>query len=600
MLNRRLLILALAASVLAPIRAAAQGTVLGQEQTIIYTGTLATLAAPNTPVNNFATPGGTNTFIVPVANPTVSIRVYVTNNTANACTAFTVQMFAATDNTVTSFNNNLANWQVVPLQSPAATGGLVSIVGLSIPASGAAYVSSTAISSTRVAIQLSSGATGSCATTTVEATAEITQVAVSSPLISTNTNTPTGGVTGNVQGIVPNQVNGANVNPVVSGSLQPPINTGFQQAGIDSITTAQIQVSQNGVQSYAPQSPTPSNAGETTVVFTTVPGNGTILAPWTCNQPAAGPTCGGLGNGSDAVAVLNNTPSNTPFQISCNNCNNQANQLATYITWAGTVTLRNGEAASNTNTKALVNSLAAGSIEVFTAKCNAQPCFLTGVTDTQGNTYKQVSVLPGFGNGLGFKGETVWATTKGVVGGADTITATLGSGVASPLNDILASEIQCTGSACPTSALNQPNIANQADTLGNQITLTDQTGANEFTCSATISTNTTTQLCAIPTTINGVSVRLYITDMQINVTVAGTASTLTLVQGTGATCASNQTNLSAIVYPTTVVSTLATLNGPAMGPRTPLIAPVGAGVCATTAGTGAATLTIELRGFLNP
>ena len=576
-----------------------QGTNQGQERTINYTGNTVQLVPPNTPVSSLAPPTGTNTFILPISNPTVSLRVYITNNTANTCAAgFTLQMFAATDAQVTSFNNSLANWQTILLQSP--TGSTVASASPNIPPSGAAYVSSTAISSPRVAVQIV-GSTTACPTTNVEIVAVITQVAVTSPLVSTNTNVPSStGTVADVQGVVPPNQNGAAVYPIVNGALGPPVNSGFTQAGIDTIANAQIQVSQNGVQSYTPQSPTPSATGETSIVWTTVPGNGTILAPWTCSQPAAGPSCGGLGNGSDAVAVLNNTVANTPFQINCNNCNNQANQLATYLTFGGLVTLRNGEAASNTNTKALVNSLAAGSIEVLALKCNAQPCFASAVTDTQGNTWKQVSVLPGFGNGLGFKGMTLWATVKGVVGGADTITATPGTGVASPFNDFFASEVQCQNSACPTTLLNFPNLPLESDASGNLITLQDQTGSNEFTCSATISTNTTTQLCPVATTLNGVAVRPYITDIQINVTVAGTASTLTLVTGTGAACATGTANLSAIVYPTTVVSTLATLNGPAMGPRTPLVAPLQSGVCATTAGTGAATLTIELRGFLNP
>jgi len=104
----RKILLALAL-LLSPVAAFGQGSVLGQETVVTYTGTNAQLTQANTPASAFQSPNGTNTFILSIP-PQSAIRLFITNNSATPCPAgFTVQMFAASDAQVNSFNNQLSN-----------------------------------------------------------------------------------------------------------------------------------------------------------------------------------------------------------------------------------------------------------------------------------------------------------------------------------------------------------------------------------------------------------------------------------------------------------------------------------------------------------
>src|SRR5208282_5591115 len=121
-----------------------------------------------------------------------------------------------------------------------------------------------------------------------------------------------------------------------------------------------------------------------------------------------------------------------------------------------------------------------------------------------------------------------------------------------------------------------------------QLVTLDAQFPNQFVCTVTLSTNTTTLCQAAPTTVNNIAVRAYVTDFQINTTTGGTTSTIQLKTGTGSNCGTGTANLSAITYTNTVAAVTSVI-----GMRTPLFTPLQTEICATQAGAVAGTSVVE-------
>lgn len=588
----------LLAAILFPSLAAAQGTVVGQERPLTFTGNTASIAPPNTPVSNFLSPLGTNTFILPLSNPTTGIRLYITNNTAIACpSTFTVQMFAASDAQVTSFNNSLANWQTVPLQD--ASGSLVPISTLNIPASGVAYVTSTAFSSPKAAVQIVNTNAGNCSGTTVEITASIVQISVTAPLVSANNNAGGNTATANqVQGIVGPGLNGAAVNPVVVSGLGIPVNNGFNTLGIDTFQSANIVIG-NGAAGTFTRFTTfaPSKSGEFLLMYmdggqdtssSFVAANSPFICQNSSGALQSPGGCSTTGGGRSGWIMYPNVVGNVPFNHQYANANSTQNNSEAIVYLANTPVISMLQSPTTTAGPVNLGTVVAGATVFMGLSCGASvaPCIAT-VTDNQSGTWKK---LTGFAAG-GFTniGVELWARTSVTSNANLTVSWTLTAGAANPTESLLL----LTG--LNASPLNQPSVGVSADALGNQTTLTDAFGINEFALSTSISTATTTQIVPAPTTINGVPVRAYVTDFQIQTTATGAGSTLQFVTGTGTNCATTNTALSAILYSNATVG----INS-FVGPRTPLVAPLQSAVCVVQVGATPGTAVVELRGFYAP
>jgi len=172
----------------------------GNEQTIKYSGATAFILT-NTPLNpNLLTGTGQNTFLMNINPPSNSLRIYITNDTANACTNLTVSVASTGNPNLTSFNQNVNAWSSVQVQS--GTGGLVTSQPITLPANGTVTVTTVPIVASKVAvfIVLSSG----CATTNVDVQ---TSFGTFSPAVAA------------VQGLVTPGGSAASVDPVIIGGL---------------------------------------------------------------------------------------------------------------------------------------------------------------------------------------------------------------------------------------------------------------------------------------------------------------------------------------------------------------------------------------------
>lgn len=558
-----------------------QGVVTGQETTISYTGSVLSLTPPNTAATQLSQ-GNTNTFLVPIPNPNVSVRVYITNNTVNLCSGFTVQMFSASDSQVTSFNNALANWQTVLLQN--ASGGLVPIVTLTIPASGAVYVSSTAIISPKLAIQVVNTAGSNCSTTSVEVTAVIAPVSLTSPLITTQSPSPQSGAN-QVQGIALAGYNSNVINPVTTGGASLPINGSFLIDGLDDFVTQNTNLTIGTATVTLGLTPaTTQSTNELAVGIesaTGSPGGTSINKPWIAN---AG--CTSVGGGGMVSESFNPSIQNVPLQRTyLGSLGVPANLFTTIVNFKqGAVRQCNTGGGVNIG---LPGANLAGSAIMVAVTCSAGlPCQIN-LGSSEGNTYTILSTQSS-ANGSANTSQIVWMTTNSVPSGSETVTFTTVSGTISG-----SMILEVSGPAL--SQINEPTTTIQTDTTGRQVITQDAQFPNQFNCAVTLSTNTTTQCQGITATISGVSVRPYVTDFQINTTTAGSATTLQLKTGTGTNCGTSTANLSAITYANTAVGLQNII-----GFRTPLIGPLASEVCVTQAGTTAGTSVVEVHGFFAP
>jgi hypothetical protein len=149
---------------LSPLAVNAQLTTKGKEQQINYSGSTAGISF-NTPAQNFLLNTGVNTFIMTV-NPNNVARIYLSNETSNACANFTVSVGSTSQTQATTFNNNTQIWQ--PIQSSITGGALANSTPVTIPALGTVTVTTATILGNRIVIfvVLSAG----CATTNIDFT----------------------------------------------------------------------------------------------------------------------------------------------------------------------------------------------------------------------------------------------------------------------------------------------------------------------------------------------------------------------------------------------------------------------------------------------
>lgn len=137
----------------------------GQEQVVSYSGSTAFILT-QVPVNpNLLVNTGTNTFILAVNPPSNSARIYITNDTSNACAAgLTLSLASSGNSGINSFNGNINAFQQVNLTSPL--GVFSATQGINLPANSTVATTSVPIIGSRIAVflVLSSG----CAGTTID------------------------------------------------------------------------------------------------------------------------------------------------------------------------------------------------------------------------------------------------------------------------------------------------------------------------------------------------------------------------------------------------------------------------------------------------
>jgi hypothetical protein len=396
---------------------------------------------------------------------------------------------------------------------------------------------------------------------------------------------------GAVQGVVPQGQNAVPTNPVVSGALAPAVNANLAAVGLDTFGTSNVVVGNGFAGNVVLGSmPKPTNPGEWALVATDggqdfaaafILGSAGGGQTWTCF-----PNCGTTAGGLKFLTLSNVTSANTVTAnyVNANSTQNR-NMVAALFAATPTSVRQNVLVSASSITPA---STLAGSTLVLAVDCggNVAPC-VSGMIDTQGNQWFQVGAVSTGSNTN--RGISLWISSTPASPSSLTITPTVIAGGA--LGTLFFVEL--TG--LPPAAPNQPAASLQSDVLGNLIVRQDAPGANLFNCSVTLSTNTTAVCQPIPLNVNGVPVRAYVTDFQLNTTTAGTATTIQLKYGTGGNCVTGTANLSAIAYPNTSTGITSIF-----GVRTPLIPAPSNAICATQAGTTAGTTVVELRGFLAP
>jgi len=404
----------------------------------------------------------------------------------------------------------------------------------------------------------------------------------------------TGGqLAANVQGVVAQQQSGGAVLPIIDGGLQLPVNTNFLTTGIDNFNTGSVGVPSGtaGIVTVA-TTPTPTASGEFGLAFEASLSDASatsIVAPWACVAAFPGGCTGGAPQMS--MAFLANVSAGQKFQRTFANSTPAGQDIAAIVLFSSPATaVRQANLASGSGVVAYTGNTLANSSLIAAVRCSGVvPCTVSGVADTQGGTWNPVTQIT-FNDGQQASGIVVWARSTLSTAAADTITFTLSSGTAA---GAMAAEL--TGTT--PSTITQPAISVQADPTGAQVSRADAQFPNQFVCNVTISTATTTQCQAPPTTINNVPVRAYVTDIQVNTTTTGTASAVQLVTGTGSNCGTGTANLSAITYST--VTAAAPALASFLGMRTPLIAPLQSAVCVKQTGTPA-TAVVEVHGFFAP
>lgn len=404
------------------------------------------------------------------------------------------------------------------------------------------------------------------------------------------------GTLNEVQGIVPQGSSSGSINPVLEGGVAPAINSGFTTPGLDNFSTGTAVIPNGTVQNVneAQVPPLQQNGQEFALAFDAHSGNGStqttsLVAPWTALGFS---NCNGTGTPAVCAATLSNATAGQLYQRNYGSSGAQAahTDMVGILTFTGTssAAARQGNVA-NAATVALSSNSLAGSTLAASVVCTTATCTGIGLTDTQGNVWKPV-VTFSLGSGNPYTTLSLWVSTTLTTAAADSLTFTSTAGT------IFASQVvELTGLSA--SNLTFPSTFVSVDPLGNHVMRLDAQAPNQIACNVTLSTNTTTQLtgCGAPATINNQPVRIYVTDIQVNTTTAGTASIVQPKTGTGTNCGTGTANLSAITYST---ATAGLQN--ALGFRTPLVAPLQSAVCFTQSGTAAATVTIEVHGFLAP
>ncbi len=562
----------------------AQGSLTSQggETVVNFTPPIATLRI-NTPATTFTAPG-INTFLLTV-QPTVSARVYITNETANPCLAtFTISMAVTSLGGVSSFNNSLQSWQSAALINPA--GGISTFVPVDIPASSTVYVTSTAISAPSLAIQVVN-TNGGCATTNIDVVVVLSTVALTSPLISVGAGGVNGGLTANVQGVIPTGANGQPVLPVIVGALQPAGNTNTAALGLDVTGTGFLSYTNGQSVTFTIGTPpTPTQAGEFALGFASPVSIGVTntIVGWSCVE--GGTSCIGGSVPNPITRSLSSNGSNALQFAVVNSGNNQIASSA-FLIFSKAPTIRQHTTANNTVTIATAANTLAGSTIVVSIACTVTTTCTMAPTDTQGLTWRLAT-----SDQLTPAGSSMQSWIAGPsTAAAETVTfnATGGSTIAG------SSILELSGiTAAP---LNQPASPFPADsnkvlvTGGNLPGVTDPcqaAGTLKSHAFANITTATTTAL-VVP--VAGAVV--YICEVDFGITGTTTAGTILFEQGTGVACTTGPTALTA-TYTDAGATITDIFTHIGSGAATAFKTAAGGGVCAlTTVGT-APSLPVDL------
>jgi hypothetical protein len=310
------------------------------------------------------------------------------------------------------------------------------------------------------------------------------------------------------------------------------------------------------------------------------------VAPWLC-APAFAGNCSG-GSPQMSMEYLTNVSVGAALYRSFTNSTPAGQDVASIVLFSSpTAAIRQNNLASAVTSISFAGNTLANSTIMAALRCaSTTPCSVSGVTDTQGHTWLPVTGAT-FSDGNQASGILVWAPTTLSTAAADTISFTLSSGTSA---GVMIAEVTGTTTASTT----QPAVSLSANPIGTLLVTQDAQSPNQFVCNVTLTTATTTQCQVAPTTINGIAVRAYVTDVQVNTTVLSATSTFQLKTGTGTNCGTGTANLSAITYSGAAVGLLSMLDF-----RTPLIAPLQTAICVTQAGT-AGTGVVEVHGYFAP
>jgi hypothetical protein len=209
--------------------------------------------------------------------------------------------------------------------------------------------------------------------------------------------TVNGGVSSQVQGIVTQQQSGGAVNPIIDGALQLPVNANFLTAGIDNFNVAADNLPAGSAGTFTIDTvPTPTASGEFAVAFESSLSDLTstnIVSPWTC-APALPGSCGG-GSPQMSMAFLPNVSAGQKFQRSFVNSTPAGQDIAAIVLFSSSTTsLRQSALASGVTAVAYSSNTLANSTKIAALRCaGTTPCVVSGVTDTQGGTWSQVTGL---------------------------------------------------------------------------------------------------------------------------------------------------------------------------------------------------------------
>lgn len=567
-------------------------TIQGGETTVSYTPPVANITTQPTPATGFtlqtAPPfTGFNTFLL-TTQPNVSVRLSITNETANACLGTFVASVSASAQASSSFNNQLQQWSAIGLITP--TNALAPVVGVDLPALSTVYLSTAAISARNVAIQIVN-TTGGCPTTSLDITATLTQVAVTSPLVSNTVNGFSSGLTANVQGIVPTGANGQPIFPVIGGGLSPSTNGGVSAQGIDVFGTLVQQKIDTGtagtVTAYSATPPSPSAQGEFGIAifaegFINTPNS--LIGPWTCIEALCTSTS------APNPATLNlaaNSPNAIQTTTTLTNSGSTVGRRYNFIVFSKPPIVRQHLQGATLIPVFPTNTLI-GSTLIVSPEClgTVANCTVTNVTDTQGNIWKPLesasTVAPILNAGV----LSTWTTTA-TAAAADTVTVTLvGGTLGGGATEIL--EL----SAITPAALNQPSAPLLVDanklllTGGNIAGITDPCqvpGVLKSSVAVNLTTATTTQLVALIA-----NQKIYVCGFVGTIAPSATvADTLAFEFGTGASCGTGTTLLTGTFGNGEVPAANTTAPVPITfaDPGTTFSTPAGTALCALTAGT---------------
>jgi len=384
---------------------------------------------------------------------------------------------------------------------------------------------------------------------------------------------------GNVQGVIPTGQNGAPIFPVIGGTILPAVNTLFAASGVDNLGTgsafiAALVGAPGSAFSISP--PAPSAAGEWGYAAFGSTSKGTVQTfngPWTCIEAS----CNNSLNHAFLPLGINNVLSGSITNAAAAYYIN-----AVFAVFSKAPTIRQHNESTST-TLAFPGNTLAGSTLVADVLCNATPCQITSVADTQGGTWKQVGAISNTLDASG--GLSMWINTTPSTAAADTVTPTPAAGTT--INAMALVEL--TG--ITPANLNTPSNPLLADAAGNLLVRSDA-GA-PYSCTVTISAINAVSCQPAPAT----GLRNYVQSYQIFTSTAGTATTITVTDSANAcTTNANLTPSYANTAVTAVGSNGIFVNFDGSG----LVPPTATAICVAQAGTTAGTSTVTVNGFIAP